>query len=131
MNQKLKIILIGFMFLLLASCATSPPDPEEVIEAFYLAASEDRTEDVFSYLADDVVLDLDTCRSGDEAREMIKEWIEDPEYQMEWVGEDYEVEGDTVTVYVKIYSNGNLFGQTTTTYGVKDGLIQWQNSCKP
>lgn len=50
---------------------------------------------------------------------------------MEWVGENYRVNGDQVLLDVEIISNGNLFWEGPTTYIVQDGLIQWQGDCQP
>ncbi len=131
MNRNPCVLSIIILTIALAACASQPADPVEVIEGFFKAASEDRVEDALSYLANDFGLLLDQCYYGDDARAMIKGMIEDPVYQMEWVGDNFRINEDEVLLDVKIISNGELFGEGPTTYIVQDGLIQWQGNCQP
>ena len=50
----------------------------------------------------------------------------------EWIGENYRVDGDKVHLDYKIFStDGSLFEEGSATYGVSDGLIQWDGDCGP
>ena len=69
--------------------------------------------------------------SGKYARGMIKDSIETSP-QHECIGENYRVDGDIVHVDLKIFSSdGSLAEEGSATYGVSDGLIQWNGDCGP
>jgi hypothetical protein len=148
MKITFKVLFAVIFLLSLASCASQPaeptptevppptdtplpPDPIEIVEEFLKAASEDRTEDAFSFLAEDVGLILDQCRYGDDARAILKEWIEDPVYHMSWVGNNYVLKENQIYLDIQIISNDGVLYDEPTSFGVEDGLIQWHQNCRP